>query len=167
MNRTLILMRHAKSAWPVGVRDLERPLNSRGRRNAETAGAWLGKHYPIPDRIVVSPAIRTRQTWALVSTAAKFTPETASFDPRIYEASWWDLLDLIRESADAAQAVMLIGHNPAFEDLTEELAGAGEPDFLQQLRAKFPTSAIAVLESAEPWPRWGSNCAFLKDLEIP
>lgn len=160
-------MRHAKSAWPVGVHDLERPLNSRGRRDAETAGAWLGRHYRIPDRIAVSPAKRTRQTWALVSTAARFAPEAATFDPRIYEASWWDLLDLIRESADGEQTIMLIGHNPAFEDLTEELAGSGEPEFLKQLRAKFPTSAVAVLESAEPWSRWGSNCAFLKNLEIP
>ena len=167
MNQSLILMRHAKSDWPVGVPDLDRPLSQRGTRNAEAAGRWIAGTLAKPDRIVVSTARRTRETWDLVSSAAGFDPESAEFDPRVYAASWWDLLDLVRETPAQAQSLMLIGHNPSMEDLAEELADTGKPEFLRQLRAKFPTSAVAVLTSDEPWPKWGSRTATLENFGIP
>ena len=56
-------MRHAKSDWPPGVPDRERPLTKRGRRDATAAGDWLQEQGYVPDRVVVSPAQRTRETW--------------------------------------------------------------------------------------------------------
>jgi len=167
VSRTLIVMRHCKSAWPVGVRDLERPLNARGERDAPRMGTWIGEHVGAPDEARVSPARRTRQTWGLVSTALGIPREAADFDPGVYEATWWDLLDLIRRCPEQARTLMLLGHNPTMEDLTDELAGSGDPDALKRARLRFPTGAVAVLDSDSPWSKWGSDCAFLRAFATP
>ena len=65
--RHLIVLRHAKSAWPQEVADQDRPLGPRGLRDAPAAGRWLREHGFTPDRIVCSPTRRTRQTWELVA----------------------------------------------------------------------------------------------------
>ena len=62
MARELWLMRHAKSAWPEGVADYNRPLKKRGRKTAQAMGEWLGQHGQVPDWIVSSPADRARET---------------------------------------------------------------------------------------------------------
>lgn len=172
MTRTLVLMRHSKSAWPVGVRDAERPLNTRGRANAAAAGRWLngpGRDQlgGLPQLVRVSTAQRTRQTWALASEAAGIDQASAEFESSIYAASWWDLLDLVRATGADVTTALIIGHNPGMEDLAEELAGSGRPDLLRQLRAKFPTSGIAVLTSEQEWSTWGSGCAALTDFSVP
>ncbi|HEU0086865.1 MAG TPA: hypothetical protein VFQ77_04335 [Pseudonocardiaceae bacterium] len=53
--RTLILLRHAKSVWPQGVPDIERPLARRGRRDAPAVGQWLRRRVPAIDLVVRGP----------------------------------------------------------------------------------------------------------------
>jgi phosphohistidine phosphatase len=130
-------------------------------------GAWIGEHVGVPDEILVSPARRTRQTWGLVSTALGIPREAADFNPGVYEATWWDLLDLIRRCPEQVRTLMLLGHNPTMEDLTDELAGSGDADALQQARVRFPTGSVAVLDSDSPWSKWGSDCAFLRAFATP
>ena len=64
--RRLLLLRHAKSAWP-DLADSERPLNDRGRRDAPAMGRWLRDKGYVPDLVLCSTAQRTRDTWALVA----------------------------------------------------------------------------------------------------
>ena len=54
--RRLILLRHAKSDWPPGMVDHDRPLAARGRRAAPLIGRWLVDNGFVPDRAVVSTA---------------------------------------------------------------------------------------------------------------
>ncbi|MGV1036900.1 MAG: SixA phosphatase family protein [Candidatus Nanopelagicales bacterium] len=166
MERVLIVMRHAKSAWPMGVRDFDRPLGARGRRNAPVSGRWISQLVGAPDQAVVSSANRTRLTWQLVEPELS-RPAGVDFRPEIYAATWWDLLDVVRTTPVTTQTLMLLGHNPSVEDLVTELAGSGESRAMRQLRVKFPTSAVAVLTSDLAWKEWGSNCARLQDLFIP
>jgi phosphohistidine phosphatase len=63
-NRTLLLLRHAKSAWP-DVPDQDRPLAARGRRDAPVMGHWLRTAGYLPDRVECSTALRASQTWQL------------------------------------------------------------------------------------------------------
>src|SRR6266508_2923118 len=85
--RTLLVLRHAKSDWPDGVPDAERPLAGRGRREAPLVGRWLRESGHIPDLVVCSPALRARQTWELVAGElgeAGEAPEVR-FDERVYD----------------------------------------------------------------------------------
>ena len=78
--RTLVLLRHAKSAYPPGVADHGRPLASRGEREAALAGAWIRRELPSIDRILCSTAERTRQTAAMAGLTEPTAP-TARTSP--------------------------------------------------------------------------------------
>jgi phosphohistidine phosphatase len=138
---TLILFRHAKSDWSTGEADSERPLNPRGQRQAPEAGCWLAGNIDTIDLAVVSPAKRARTTWDLASAELSHPPQTV-IDDRIYGASVTGLLTIVRELPADARTVVLVGHNPGFEDLAS---------YLSDSEVSMPTSAIAVLESDTPW----------------
>ena len=157
--RTLVLFRHAKSAWP-DVPDHDRPLARRGIQAAPVMGRWLREAGLLPGQVLCSTARRARQTWQFAQAGLAATAPV-TFDARIYEASATDLLALIREVPPAAGTLLLIGHNPATEDLALLLAtppgaragpSGAVPGDLERIRSKFPTAAIAVLEFPGTWP---------------
>ncbi|MCJ2121305.1 SixA phosphatase family protein [Methylobacterium sp. J-077] len=141
--RRLILLRHAKSDRPAGVADHERPLNDRGRRAAPAVGAHLAEAGFRPDLALVSTATRTRETWEAVA-AALGAPE-ARFHREIYEAPAERILGVIRGAPDAAETVIVVGHNPGLGDLAATLAGEGARKELARLATEFPTAAYAVI----------------------
>ena len=146
---TLVLLRHAKSAWPPGVPDEERPLNPRGRRDAPVAGAVLAAGPPI-DLALVSPAQRTRETFHLVTSAMETIPPHR-FDERVYEADVTDLLIAISQVPDDVSRLLIVGHNPGTEMLAFWLAAdSATPDYLE-MSTKFPTSALAEIDLPRPW----------------
>lgn len=135
---TLIVVRHAKADSPPGVPDAERPLAARGRRDARDAGAWLRAGGHLPDRVVCSTALRTRQTLGGLGLDAP-----AGFDERVYANDAGDILDLLREQPGEAATLLLVGHNPAAHRLVFDLSGgAGDG---------FPTCATAVIEFDGGW----------------
>ena len=138
--RTLTVFRHAKSAWPDGVPDFERPLNDRGRADAPAAGRWLLEHRPFHELVLCSPAVRARQTWELA--APGLDTGTVRFDERIYEATAGDLLAIVHELTDAAQDVAVVGHNPGLSDLVSGLTGTPH---------ELKTAAIAVVQWTGSW----------------
>ena len=144
--RRVMLLRHAKSDWSGSMRDHDRPLTPRGRKAAPRMGHFMAQHALIPDQVLVSSAVRTRQTWELVQV--ELNASTAvRYDERIYEASAERLLSVIRETQAEAGSLLLVGHNPGLEELAGMLVapGAGEGP---QLAAKFPTTALAVIDFA-------------------
>ncbi len=143
--RRLILLRHAKSDWPDGIADPERPLAHRGRLAAPRIGQYLAQEALMPDRVLVSPARRTRETWELVAPQLPGIPHVLS-EPRLYEASATRLLSLLREQPASAHALMLVGHNPGTEDLADTLVGGGPGIARESMQEKFPTGAFAVID---------------------
>ena len=97
--RTLILLRHAKSDWSGDEPDVDRPLAKRGRRQAPEAGRWLAANIDRIDLAVVSPASRARSTWDLVAAELPVPPPTR-IDDRVYAASDAELLAVVRGPAD-------------------------------------------------------------------
>ena len=165
-NRWLVVMRHAKSAWP-DVADTRRPLAKRGQRDAPEAGAWLREHGRAPDRVLCSPARRARQTWELAATGLPTSPPV-THDPRIYEAGVTELLRVISECPDRVGTLLLVGHEPAMRELTLYLAGRGsDRDALERVRAKFPTSGIAVLAVPVGWAALTARVARLAAFAVP
>ncbi|MEU3790090.1 histidine phosphatase family protein [Streptomyces fructofermentans] len=165
--RRLVVLRHAKSAWPDLVADHERPLAPRGRRDAPAAGRALADSDCLPDLALCSTAVRARQTWELA--AEQFgTPPPVRHDARLYAADVRELLDVLREAPDEARTVLLIGHNPGLEDLVLTLAGDSLDDSLDDVRTKFPTSAIAVLAwHGSGWRALAPGAALLTDMIVP
>ncbi|MFD1657313.1 SixA phosphatase family protein [Streptomyces caeni] len=165
--RRLVVLRHAKSAWPAGVPDHERPLTPRGRRDAPAAGRALAEADCLPDLALCSTAVRARQTWELAS-GQWGTPPPVRLQPRLYAADVPDLLGCVREVPAAVRSVLLVGHNPGLTDLVLTLAGDGLDDTLERVRARFPTSAIAVLAwHGGTWEALAPGTALLTDVIVP
>jgi phosphohistidine phosphatase len=174
--RTLLLFRHAKSAWP-DVPDHDRPLARRGVRAAPVMGRWLRNAGLVPGQVLCSTARRARETWQFAQAGLAASPPV-TFDGRIYAAAPADLLAVIREVPPATGTLLLIGHNPAIEDLALLLAaapgaaagpgpGGSRPGDLDRMRSKFPTAAVAVLEFAGSWPRLAAGRARLTAFVTP
>ncbi|WP_328483230.1 histidine phosphatase family protein [Streptomyces sp. NBC_00377] len=165
--RRLVVLRHAKSAWPAGVPDHERPLAPRGRRDAPAAGRVLAGAGCLPDLALCSTAARARATWE--SAAAEWgAPPPVRFDPRLYGADVPELLDVVHETPAAVGTLLLVGHNPGLQELVLELAGDGPDDALDEVRLKFPTSATAVLTWYGPgWSALTPGTALLTSMAVP
>jgi phosphohistidine phosphatase len=164
--RHLVVLRHAKSAWPDGVADHERPLAPRGRRDAPAAGRALAEADLLPDLALCSTAVRARQTWELVS-AQWGTPPPVRFDARVYGADVPALLDIAHGVPTGVDTLLLIGHNPGLEELVLGLAGDGLDDTLDEVAVKFPTSAIAVLAwRGTDWRDLTPGTALLTDVIV-
>jgi phosphohistidine phosphatase len=172
--RKLVLLRHAKSAWP-DVPDHERPLAGRGQRDAPVMGRWLRTAGHVPDQVLCSTARRARETWQLAHTRLGATPPV-SLDEGVYQGSAVQLLDLIRRVSPAVGTLLVVGHDPAIQDLALTLAAptpaaylsdAAPPDALDRMRAKFPTAAIAVFEFAGNWDQLGPGTALLTRFVTP
>jgi phosphohistidine phosphatase len=146
--KTILLLRHAKSAWgQPGLDDHDRPLNRRGERAAEIMAEHIVHNAPRPDLILCSTAVRTRQTLApLVHRLAAPAPPI-SFEKRLYLASEPELLARLRAVADEVRAILLIGHNEGVGELAASLPGHGVSATLASVRSKFPTGALAVLRA--------------------
>ncbi|WP_105972068.1 SixA phosphatase family protein [Streptomyces geranii] len=165
--RRLVVLRHAKSAWPPGVEDHDRPLGPRGLRDAPAAGRALAEADRLPDLALCSTAERARRTWELAA-AEWDTPPPVRHDPRLYGADVPELLAVVREVPSTVETLLLVGHNPGLEELVLELAGDGTDDALDVVREKFPTSAIAVLAwRGTGWHDLAPGTALLTDLIVP
>jgi phosphohistidine phosphatase len=154
---TLVVLRHAKSAWPTGVADAARPLAERGERDAPAVGRWLREHVPGIDLTVCSPAARTRQTWRLVADQLDHSPDFR-LDERIYDADVDDLLSVIHELPDTASTVVLVGHNPGLSELVRVLTGD---------RVELKTSSVAVLHGPDRWADLDQGTARLARFDTP
>ncbi|MFI9510555.1 SixA phosphatase family protein [Nocardia sp. NPDC052566] len=162
MVRTLILMRHGKSAYPDGVGDHERPLAPRGQREAGLAGQWLRETQPPIDAVRCSTATRTRQTLAATAISAPVVYESS-----IYEASPSALIELVQLSDDDVSTLLVVGHAPGMPWTAWELAGNRDSAQAVELSRKFPTSALAVLEFDRPWADIDPGTGELVRFHIP
>jgi phosphohistidine phosphatase len=168
--RYLILLRHAKSAWPDDVPDHDRPLAPRGCRDAPIAGRWLRQSDHVPDRVLCSTARRARETWQLAEEKLGADPQTL-LEERVYNASAAGLLDLARRTPAEVRTLLIVGHDPAMRGLTLDLAseqpGDAEAEALGRVRIKYPTAAMAVLAFTTVWSGLGPGQAHLVDFVTP
>ena len=137
--KTLLILRHGKAQPDAPKGDHARVLTNRGQRNASDIGEYIATHVPPIDAIVTSDAARAYETAELAGQAISFsTPLTV--EPRIYAAELATLLDIVHALPNDAERVLLVGHNPGFEELSEVLAAAGV------VPGRLPTAALAHLD---------------------
>ncbi len=163
MTLRLILTRHTKSDWdnPLDT-DHQRPLNPRGIRAAPLMGAWLAGQGHIPTEALVSDAIRTRQTWALLAPA--FGADVpVRFERALYLAGPDMLLRCIATAR--APVIIVIAHNPGIGELAAQLAPT-PPEHAGFQR--YPTGATTVLEfDTDEWSKLPRKAARLLDFIVP
>jgi phosphohistidine phosphatase len=148
----LILMRHAKSdRSDPAARDFDRPLTKRGRCAVAPMAKWLRKKDFVPDLILSSPAVRARETALLLAGELDIRKSAVAFDANIYEAGVAALLRVLRGREE--KALLLVGHNPGFDELLLHLCS--EPPPRDDEGKLLTTAAIAVLD-LENGPRRGS-----------
>lgn len=141
--KTLLLLRHAKSS-PIDAagQDFERPLNDRGKKEAELIADFIRRQKIPVDLIVCSPAVRAKQTMELIFATNQLSPEVR-FDQRIYDASPTQLLEVISGVEDERRCLLIVGHNPGMEELLTLLLGGEQ---------HMPTAALAkVALSTKNW----------------
>jgi phosphohistidine phosphatase len=121
MSKRLYVLRHAKSSWKhPELTDHERPLAGRGRRPAKAIARHLDEHEVAAELVLCSPARRARETFERIEPALPAAAVT--YEPRLYAATADALLERRHGVPDGIASVMLIGHNPAIEQLALELA---------------------------------------------
>lgn len=184
--RHLVLLRHAKSAWP-DLPDHDRPLAGRGRGDAPAIGRWLRETGCIPDLVWCSTAERATQTWQLAAAELGADPPV-SYEPRMYGATGGELAALIRQAPARTNTLLLVGHNPGIQELAVTLSaadgdtagdrdaraagdagavGAEAAEALDRAARKFPTAALAVLEFGGDWPELSPGSARLVSFVVP
>ncbi|MEU8800719.1 histidine phosphatase family protein [Spirillospora sp. NPDC048819] len=132
------VLRHAKAVAGLGIADIDRTLNDRGRRDAAAAGEWLRANDLVPELVLCSTSARTRETLALLDVDAE-----VSFESGIYDNDPDGLLALVAQTPDDVGRLLLVGHNPSVHQLVHDLTGSA-PD-------SFPTCAFAVIDLPGAW----------------
>ncbi len=142
MERRLIVLRHAKSAWDTDAPDdHSRPLNGRGKKDAPRIAARLAELEWLPQVVVSSDSMRTRQTWARMESALGDDADV-SFVRRLYHGGLGAVREVVSGVADEVSTVMVIGHNPGWEDMASELAG-------QPLTMTTCNAALLTVQAAD------------------
>lgn len=159
----LTLIRHAKSSHDnPALRDFERPLNSRGRRDAPAIGRHLDEAFAFsPDCIISSPASRAINTARLIVKEIGHDPWSIKQDERIYEAPVTALLEVVRDVKDEVNQLALVGHNPGLEDFCNWLCGS-------RVVAGLRTGGVLMLElNVFSWKEVTEGKARLREYFFP
>jgi len=142
--RVLLVIRHAKSSWDSdALTDHARPLNGRGRRDAPRMGEALAVRGWRPDRVLCSDARRARETWLAMQDAWSEPPKLR-LERRLYHAGPDAVRDLCAGLPLDLGCLAVVGHNPGWEELIEDLSG---------LQVRLTTGNVVRLEGdGRSWP---------------
>ena len=162
--KTVILLRHAKSSWDSpALSDFQRPLNSRGIRDAPRIGAWIAEQGIRPDGVLCSAATRAQETLAGLQTTLDLGTNITITDD-LYLATPTTTVELLSRVDDSVECSLVIAHNPGMEGLLSGLCGTDN---------SMPTCALAVIElPIDSWLATDLNCQgtlqhFITPRELP
>jgi len=158
----LLLVRHAQAG--TAPLDVDRPLTGHGEAQAAAIGAWLAERALVPDRVLISPARRAVQTWALAAGRLTGAAEPI-VDTRIYDNTPDAVLAAIQETPDGVRVLAVVGHNPSIGALTSELDdGRGPAVARESVAIGFPAGGVAVFELPAAPAALGPGTATLADV---
>ena len=144
--RRLVLLRHGKSDWfSDAPTDFDRPLNHRGQRDAPRVGRWMQANMVMPERILCSSAVRTRETLDAVLEGAGWSGDDSDIVYRddLYLATERTIVEAARTALGEVISVMLVGHNPGMDLALLNLCPSVESDSKGKL---MTTCALAVMD---------------------
>jgi phosphohistidine phosphatase len=156
--KRLLLLRHGEAeSAQAAASDFDRALTAHGRRQALEAAQHLQSAQYLPEAIVASPALRTRES-ALIVAAQLLRLQALQFDPRAYPGSPEALLQLIRTVPGESQTLLLVGHNPGLSVLARRLAAVCPAEPPAQELPELSTGELRCIElSASGWSQIDSE----------
>ena len=167
MTHRLVLLRHAKAEHGLDVPDVQRPLTTLGRRQSAEVGTALAAAGLVPDLVLCSPSVRTRQTWQLAQATLHAEPEV-EFPDELYDAGVEQVLAAVRAADEAAGVVLVVGHEPAMSRTASALAGLGSDEATHaRIQLGVPTASWSVLVPTGPWAELSRGGARLVRLGVP
>ena len=155
--KTLLVLRHGKSSWAdPSLADHDRPLKGRGKRAAKNVGRLLRERDLLPDLIVTSTARRARSTANRAAKAAGYDGEVVETEELYFSSVGKQLAAVARCARPGDRRVLIVGHNPTFEELVETLADE---------EVVLKTADLAVVELAvDDWSELPRARGKLRDL---
>lgn len=167
--KTIYLARHAKSSWTSNApNDFERPLSERGLLNARSMGLELARLNWKPDIVISSSALRANQTSLILCKNIGFAFDHIVWNKEIYGAYMVTLLHILSSQSETISSTMLVGHNPAMEDLLLHLCGEGIWKHHAQENGKlFTTGNIAKISFDDSWKNLAMHESELVQLLRP
>jgi phosphohistidine phosphatase len=159
--KKLFLVRHAKSSWDYDeLTDFERPLNKRGKRDAPFMAKLLSQQGVSPDLIVSSPANRAVSTARFFCDSFSYNFHNLFLEPKLYEASSDEILDVVQEIGNTFNNIMLFAHNPGLTDFANRLSDKSIDN--------IPTCGIISLSfNAESWDEINNHNSEIIFFEYP
>ncbi len=166
--RRLLLFRHGKAERSEpGMPDRSRTLIDRGRKDAGKIGHYMASHALVPDRVLVSPADRARETWKCAASA--FRPEPgALMAEQLYDATPHAVFAAIKETPAAVHTLLVVGHNPSLHELALMLIASGDIDTRERLREKLPAAGLVIVDFAiDSWSKLHPQSGRLERFVTP
>ena len=154
-------MRHAKSSWKYPhLNDFERPLNSRGKRNALMMGRILRDESVMFDQIISSPAKRAITTARTIASEMGYSEDNIAEERRFYGAHPSTIIEILKDLDNSVSHAAVFGHNPTFHSLVEQLVNT--------TIEKFPTCAAATISlDIDTWRELKAASGTLTALRLP
>ena len=116
-------------------------------------GAFMAEQGIEPELILCSPAVRTRQTLDLVLPLSRRHADRR-LRRGLLPGGGLTAAGPRAQGGGQRRHIMIVGHDPGMHGLAVDLAGAGTPEQMQALAAKFPTAGLAVLDfEVDDWSR--------------
>lgn len=169
MSFTFYILRHGKSDRAIGeVRDFDRSLNSRGRESTKLIGKWMLANKHIPQQIISSNSLRTKQTTKLLTAELGENKPNILYNRGLYLAGIEKLLEVINFHKNTNDSLMLVGHNPGLEELVYYLSADGTNKKAE--RKALTTANLVVLKYPDAnfnsLTDKGELIAFIKPKEL-
>ena len=113
----------------------------------------MATHALVPDRVMVSPAKRTQETWKHLASAFKPSPAATTIE-KLYEATPHAILAVIKDAPASAHTLLVVAHNPGLHEVALMLIASGDIDTRERLTEKLPTSGLIIVDFAiDDWNR--------------
>ena len=156
--KRLILMRHADAGWHINMDDHERPLSANGIRDAKKIGLWLKEKSYIPDEVISSTSVRTKETLSCL-----FLECPQIFEKSLYLADADQMKSTLQTLL--SETVILLAHNPGITELAHDLINHEEKheNFMD-----FPAASTLVIDfKADRWSEVKSDSGIFVDFVMP
>lgn len=160
--KRIYIMRHGKAEWgEENIEDFDRPLKKRGHKASKFMGSLLAVNQEVPDIILSSSAVRAQETTqGFVKALGHIVPVV--YDETLYMTSVEHTMNMLRDLNDEDESVMIIGHNPTWENLIEHLVAP------EGFHIYLPTCGVVCVDAdVEEWSELGPQTASLKWFLIP